>query len=124
MNLDEHWNLILLMGFFAAGAMAFAKFTLNKILDDLGKRFEIHEKGEFANHEQLNKRLGGIEMANREEVSQWQRMEREFLTLKADLPLHYVRREDYIRGQSVLEAKLDGLGMKIENAQLRATKLN
>ena len=36
------------------------------------------------------------------------------------MPLHYVRREDYIRGQSVIEAKLDALGSKLEAAQLRA----
>ena len=34
----------------------------------------------------------------------------------------YVRREDYIRGQSVIESKLDGLALKIENVQLRAVK--
>ena len=32
------------------------------------------------------------------------------------------RREDYIRGQSVIESKLDGLALKIENVQLRAVK--
>ena len=42
------------------------------------------------------------------------------MKFQADLPLHYVRREDYVRGQSVLEAKLDGLADKIEKAQLRA----
>ncbi|MCN2262768.1 hypothetical protein MLL02_26285, partial [Escherichia coli] len=30
-----------------------------------------------------------------------------FMRFKADLPLNYVRREDYIRGQTVIEAKLD-----------------
>ena len=47
-------------------------------------------------------------------------LERDFLRMKAELPLHYVRREDYIRGQSVIEAKLDGLGTKLEIAQLRS----
>ena len=28
--------------------------------------------------------------------------------MQRDMALHYVRREDYIRGQSVVEAKLDG----------------
>jgi hypothetical protein len=49
-------------------------------------------------------------------------LERDFLRMQAELPLHYVRREDYIRGQSVIEAKLDGLGTKLENAQLRSLK--
>lgn len=104
-----------------------AAWTMMKIIAAQNQRFftqtfTSHEKAEFAFHEQLNKRLDGIEAANRAEASQWQRVERELLTLKADLPVNYVRREDYIRGQSVLEAKLDGLGGKLENAQLRALR--
>ena len=63
-----------------------------------------------------------LDSAVKTDAGQWQRVERELLNLKAELPLHYVRREDYIRGQSVIEAKLDGLGTKLENAQLRALK--
>lgn len=44
-------------------------------------------------------------------------LEREFLAFKADLPLHYVRREDYVRGQTVIEAKLDALYNKLEVVQ-------
>lgn len=65
-------------------------------------------------------RLDNIERTNREEAGNWQRMERELMSLKAELPLAYVRRDDYIRGQSVVEAKLDGLATKIENAVLRS----
>ncbi len=36
------------------------------------------------------------------------------MRFKADLPLNYVRREDYIRGQTVIEAKLDALDNKLE----------
>ena len=64
--------------------------------------------------------LDGIELVNREEAAQWQRVERDLLKMQAEMPLHYVRREDYIRGQSVIEAKLDALGSKLEAAQLRA----
>lgn len=70
--------------------------------------------GQLQKH--LDKRLDAIDA----DAGQWQRIEREFLQFKADIPVHYVRREDYIRGQSVIEAKLDGLATKIENAQLRA----
>ena len=48
------------------------------------------------------------------------RIERDLLAMKADLPLHYVRREDYIRGQSLIEAKRDALGNKLDVMQLRA----
>ena len=78
------------------------------------------QKHQDATHDQLIKRLDGIEAANQDKADQWHRMDREMLQLKADLPLHYVRREDYIRGQSTIEAKLDALASKWESAQLRA----
>lgn len=36
-------------------------------------------------------------------------LEKQLNTLVAELPLKYVLREDYIRGQTVLEAKMDAL---------------
>ena len=40
--------------------------------------------------------------------------ERELLEMKADLPLNYVRREDAIRQETVMTAKLDTLAAKID----------
>ncbi|QND84184.1 hypothetical protein [Chromobacterium piscinae] len=48
-------------------------------------------------------------------------LERDFLKFQADLPLSYVRREDYVRNQTVIEAKLDAVALKIENIQLKGT---
>ncbi|MDO2285968.1 hypothetical protein Q2443_26095, partial [Escherichia coli] len=70
-------------------------------------------------HEQLSYQLDAIEQAAREETNQWQRVERELMSLKAELPFQYVLRDDYIRGQSVIEMKLDSLATKLENAHLR-----
>lgn len=53
------------------------------------------------------------------DAKEWVRLERELLNFKADMPLHYVRREDYVRNQSVIEAKLDAVALKIENWQLK-----
>lgn len=101
-----------------------AFWALLKIIARQGKRyfegrFETHEKANAAHYLQINSRLDALDSAAKADVGQWQRVERELLNLKADLPLHYVRREDYIRGQSVIEAKLDALGIKLENVQLR-----
>lgn len=63
-----------------------------------------------------------IETRAREETGQWQRVERDLLKLQADLPLQYVRREDYIRGQSVIEAKLDALYSKLETVQIKGAQ--
>lgn len=58
------------------------------------------------------------EVIGKNQASTYQ-VERDFLHFKAELPVQYVRREDYIRGQSIIEAKLDSLAMKFENMQLR-----
>lgn len=62
----------------------------------------------------LNERFEALEVARKESESDWARLEREFLEFRADMPLNYVRREDYIRGQTIIEAKLDALCNKIE----------
>ena len=48
-----------------------------------------------------------------------QALERDFLNWKADMPIHYVRREDYVRGQVIIEAKLDALYNKLEVVHLK-----
>lgn len=104
----DFWELV---GFFIAFLAACAgagKLLLAQTQRHLDQRFIA-----------VGSRLDGIEAANKEETNQWRRVERELMDLKGELPLHYVRREDYIRGQSVIEAKLDGLAVKLENAQLR-----
>lgn len=122
----DFWQMVLLLiAFFGAVAGALG-FMFRQFESRLGERFTDQDT-KFAN---LDVRMGerfsaqdgrfaSLEASAREETGQWARVERELLTLKADLPLHYVRREDYIRGQSVIEAKLDGLALKIENVKLR-----
>lgn len=69
----------------------------------------------------INEKFDVLQKAREAEAQGITNLEREFMHFKADLPLHYVRREDYVRGQSIVEAKLDGLATKIDNAQLRAS---
>lgn len=113
----EPWQILTislsLLGFAGAGG----KLLLDQIIKYFEGRFAAHETAEFANHDQLYKRLQALESAAHAETVQWQRVERELLLLKADLPLHYVRREDYIRGQTVMEAKQDALYSRIELLQ-------
>lgn len=104
----ELWHLVGLLLSFLGFAFAAGKLLLGTVQRHIDTRFDTQAR-----------RLQEIEQAGKDEASQWQRVERELMGLKADLPLAYVRRDDYIRGQSVLEAKLDGLATKIENAQLR-----
>ncbi len=114
MNLQfELWQFLSLLGVFLlllAGAGRLLLAQMQKYQDD---KFRA-----------LGSRLEAIENTGKEEAGNWRRVERELMTLKADMPLNYVRREDYIRGQSVIEAKLDGLALKIENVQLRGGRIH
>lgn len=108
----ELWVLLttfvgLLVSFFVACAGA-GRMLLGQFQQHMDARFVV-----------IDEKLAGIEAANKEEAAQWKQVERDLMMLKADLPLNYVRREDYTRGQSIIEAKLDGLASKIEAAQLR-----
>lgn len=66
--------------------------------------------------------LKRLEEQNKQEGEGWRRLERELLELRADLPHQYVRREDYVRGQTVIEAKLDALYQRIELLQIQSAK--
>ena len=112
---DRRIPLTVLGGYWTA-----AKIVASQAQRHLDDRFAAQDATREAHHKSLAGRLDGIELVNREEAAQWQRVERDLLKMQAEMPLHYVRREDYIRGQSVIEAKLDALGSKLEAAQLRA----
>lgn len=67
----------------------------------------------------MDARFDAVDLQQKEEAKEWRRVERDVLQLKAALPLDYVRREDYVRGQSVIEAKLDGLAKLVQTVQVR-----
>ena len=77
----------------------------------------------------LNNRFTSLEAAlaqhSEEEgktAAQVLELERAFLKWQAELPMQYVRREDYVRNQTVIEAKLDRLYEKIEVVQLQGVQ--
>ncbi len=73
-------------------------------------------------HAQLIARLQAIEQAGRADSGNWQRVEREILQLKAELPLNYVRREDYVLSTATIMAKLDAISTRFENILLQRGK--
>lgn len=116
----EFWQLVgLLVTFFGACATGGATL-LRQSQKHLDERFATQEKSRAAAEDKLAARLDAIEQVNRDETIQWQRVEREFLKFQADLPMRYVMRDDYIRGQTVLEAKIDAVMAKVDSANLRA----
>lgn len=96
----ELWQLISLI-MTGIGALA----TLGKIL-----LMQIDKR--------LEQRFGMVER----DIENWRRLEREFQDMRAELPIQYVRREDYVRNQTIIEAKLDALALKLENLILRGAQ--
>ncbi|HMW56389.1 hypothetical protein [Accumulibacter sp.] len=119
------WSLVgLLFGLITTLAglgLTFARMLLGQVEQRLDERFQALQKSREDARSVCISRFQTLDQERREEIAQWQRVERDLLALRAELPLHYVRREDYVRGQTVVEAKLDALALKLENLQLRTS---
>lgn len=68
---------------------------------------------------QMEKRLGERFATQDKEIAKLAELERDFLRFQAELPMQYVHRQDYVRNQTVIEAKLDGLRDKLEVVQMK-----
>lgn len=118
LQIEFTWLVGLLLAFFGA-LWAFGKVLLEQIEKRLVERFAAQETLRMEAQKHWDTKFTAIEQARRDESSQWQRIERELLSLKADLPTQYVRREDYIRNQTIIEAKLDAVYSKLEVIQVK-----
>jgi len=75
--------------------------------NDLAERFAAQERARIEGRKFRDERIKRLEEEHRE-------LDRNFLTHLAALPREYVRREDHIRFETVITAKLDALGSRIE----------
>ena len=94
---------------------AFGKILLAQFERRQAERFKAQDAARQASSEHWDQRFSGLEVAAKE----WVRIKREWLEWKADLPMTYVMRDDYVRNQTVIEAKLDSVALRIENLQLK-----
>lgn len=118
----EIWQLVSLLITFFGCVAGFGKILMDQSEKRSQERMRAQEESRRADRDHSDKRFDSLEKASREEAGQWQRVERDLLQLRAELPVHYVRREDYVRNQAVIEAKLDAVAAKIENVRLIAAK--
>ncbi len=119
----ELWALLtFLIGLlitFLGCVFGFAKVLGGQIDKRLDEKFQAQETAREAGAKSLREHIDRyIGLADRT-ATQVTNLERDFLKWQADLPVHYVRREDYVRGQTVIEAKLDALYNKLEVVQIK-----
>ena len=115
----EFWQLITLLLAFLSFLFAAGRLLLSQIDRRLDDRFEAIEKAREDGQASWRQTFTQHLDEERRETELMRNIEREFLRFQADLPLQYVRREDYVRGQSVIEAKLDALYNKLEVVQMK-----
>lgn len=122
----EFWQLItltvtLLVAFLTFVAAA-GRLLLAQIDRRLNERFRAMEDAGRQNARHWDERFATVIEQNRREADGWSALEKDFLRFQAELPLQYVRREDYVRGQSVIEAKLDALYNKLELVRMKGAE--
>jgi len=113
------WHLISLLLSFFGFVVGTAKYLLAQTEKRQNDKDIAQDSRWQETQRHMDTRLLAIEAALKEVNGEWTRLERELLKLKAELPVEYVRREDYVRGQAVLEAKLDALYSKLETLLIK-----
>ncbi|MNF45529.1 hypothetical protein D3C84_266670 [compost metagenome] len=101
-------ELLSFAGIFLGLLASLVKLLLWQFEKRLAERFNIQTEA-----------IRGILDRQDRDADALRELETSFLRFQADLPLHYVRREDWVRNQAVIESKLDGLALRIENLQLK-----
>lgn len=119
----EFWQLLtflvgLLLSFLTFAFVA-GRMLLAQVDQRLDGRFDALEKSREQAGTHWDERFATILEQSQKQGAGLSSLERDFLHFKADLPLQYVRREDYVRGQSVIEAKLDALYSELKVVQIK-----
>lgn len=120
----DFWQLVGMAGGVIAALFSAGWVLVNVIVKQftarLDDRFSAQEKLREQRDEALNVRFKALEAAIKQEGEGWRQVERELLELKALLPVEYTRREDAIRQEVVIHAKLDALAVKIDALRIGA----
>ena len=111
----ELWQLITLLLAFLSCVAGFGKILLGQFEKRQAERFKAQEASRKEAQEHWDQRFAQIE----KDAGDWSRIEKDLLRWQGELPFRYVLRDDYVRNQTVIEAKLDALATRIENLQLR-----
>lgn len=107
LQLEAYQFLMLLITIFG-GVIGMVKVIWARIEKSLNQNFTTIEK-----------QLADVASQAAKGQEEIRALERQFLEFKAEMPRMYVAREDYIRGQTVIEAKLDAVAAKLETVQIR-----
>ncbi|WP_256662178.1 hypothetical protein [Pseudomonas sp. F(2018)] len=113
---------ISLLSIFTTVVFGLVKLLLAQFEKRLGERFAAQDEARKAATKHWEESFAKVLDRQEKDAQALAQLERSFLKFQAELPVNYVRREDWVRGQSVIEAKLDGLALKFENILLKGAR--
>lgn len=111
----EFWQLLTFLAGLLLSFLCFA-FAAGRILLT---QVDIRLNARFATLEDALKKHTEEEGRTAAQVRE---LERSFMKWQAEMPLQYVRREDFVRNQTVIEAKIDRVYGKLELVQLQGAQ--
>ncbi|MCC8341600.1 hypothetical protein LNN35_02145 [Pseudomonas stutzeri] len=111
-----------LLSLFATVVTALVKLLLAQFEKRLADRFAAQDAARQSASRHWEESFAKLLDRQDKEAETVKQLERALMRFQADLPLEYVRREDFVRSQSVIEAKLDGLALKFENVLLKGAR--
>lgn len=94
----EFWHLVTLLLSFISFSFGAGKILFTQI------------------DKRLDARFASIETVGREVVGDVSRIDADLKQLRVDLPLHYQRREDAVREYTVMLARVDAVGSKLDQS--------
>ncbi|QQC83011.1 hypothetical protein I9054_012275 [Acinetobacter bereziniae] len=103
----ESYQAFMVLSGILGGVVGMIKIMGNQINKNIQQNFES-----------TNLKIENVARQAAEGQKEIRALERQFLEFKADMPFRYIARDDYIRGQTVLEAKVDSIAQKLENVQI------
>lgn len=104
----EIWHVVTLIITIITAFWGMLNVLARQFEKGLDKRFDLIDVARAESNKLHKERFDRIEESQRNQ-------ERELLSLKAELPERYVRREDAIRSETVINAKLDALAVRLDS---------
>lgn len=105
--------MISLVAAICAGMWAVGKLIVWQFNNSLDIRFKALEDARMEGRKAHEERFQRLEEKH-------DRLDQDVRKILQELPREYVRREDQVRNQTVIEAKIDALALRFENTQLRS----
>lgn len=112
------------MGLFTTVVTLLVKLLLNQFEERLAEKFASQDLARQTASKHWEENFAKVLERQDKDADAVQQLERTFLRFQAELPLQYVRREDFVRNQTIIEAKIDAVFSKLEVILINGARKN